>query len=36
MADYVYRKLKNGNMIVIDGKVRTDGSIEIQEVYKVK
>ena len=34
IADYVYSKIKN-DIVLIDGKLRDDGSIEIQEIFIV-
>lgn len=28
MADFVYRKLKRGQLVMVEGKVRSDGSLE--------
>lgn len=31
MADYVYRKLKKGQNIIVKGKIRDDGTIECEK-----
>ena len=36
MADYVYNKLENGNIILINGEVRIDGTLEIKEICKTE
>ena len=34
MADYVYNKLENGNIILINGEVRIDGTVEINKIWQ--
>ena len=34
IADYVYSKIKN-EQILINGELRNDGIIEIQEIYEI-
>ena len=35
-ADYVYKKFKIGQNIIIEGKLREDGSIECEKVERFK
>ena len=35
-ADYVYRKLKKGQIVVIEGKVTTEGIIELEQTHEIK
>ena len=32
-ADYVYRKLKKGQSIIVEGKIRGNGNIECEKIY---
>lgn len=34
MADYVYRKFTTKDTVAIEGRIRTDGAIEITEIIK--
>ena len=34
MADNIYRKLKLGQFIIIEGKIREDGAVECELFYK--
>ena len=34
MADLVYRSFKLNQMIVVEGKIRTDGIVEIKKILK--
>ena len=32
-ADYIYRKLKKGQNVIVEGKIRGDGNIESKQIH---
>ena len=33
MADYIYRKFKTGQIVILEGKIRGDGTVECTNSY---
>ena len=36
VADYIYRKLKKGQVVVVEGKIRNDGSVECEYIFMLQ
>ena len=35
MADYVYRKLKIGATVIVEGEIKSNGSVFLQKYYSI-
>ena len=33
VADYIYRKLKKGQVVALEGKIRNDGNVECEYIF---